>query len=311
MLGVGVVAAVVYALGACPTFGGGWSPAVAAALGMPAASYVSAAMHAATLAFLYKALRRRISTGAALGACAALGFSPWFWYYSLVPGFMPLVNLAAVLLAARLRWGWAALIAAGALAHGLPGDAYAAALARERALPALVGAAALLGHGLERLRRPWLAAIFVIPAVVAPHSLRRHNPTAEYAREIVAQTEDDAVIVADGPELRWALQALGGGRRLVVAADPPAGRPVWHQRPCRGCRPVRMLFTAAPQVAAAAAAQEAAAIPAFRAIRRWDRYHFTPEVFLVDVYRDLLTAHLAGAADEPTRSALRRHLEEL
>lgn len=351
-----VVLAVVYRWGRCPSFGPGDSAAVVyramfspnsdplvllarAASSLPFdapegwINALSGVFNAGASALLFGLLRRLgLKRVPALTAVALLAFSRRYWYYALIAGHAA----AATFGLALAVWGvvawkdeakpWPlALAACGAL-----GAAFTAPLAAPSPLLcwglALLAALALqrLSAASPRGAAAILAAALVVP-IVRPYDLRRHNPTLEWAQEIVSAIPDTNSIAIDDAGLRAALQyaaAKAGKSNPVRPLGNQGSGDAWRDPLFAGndgefapngllYAPVRAPLTEAEM---AWRADKVLALSALTSMGRRDmkKYGFTGEGVLYDRYRALLRRYreLLGPKHANLRARLDAQLAE-
>lgn len=184
--------------------------------------------------------------GGAHPGFSAAGFArqlSWYarsLYDSLTAGLV-LAALGVWALRGRRRelWAWLSWALLPAVVYALFASAqlraedakyFYAVAARFHLLP-LMGAAVLAAHGAQLLasrireRFVWgLAAAAVAAGVLRPASLRRHEPTRDYARDILAATRPGDAVVLDSDDAIFALlyedlaERRGEGRVWLVPA---------------------------------------------------------------------------------------------
>lgn len=348
------VLAVIYRWGRCPSFGAGDSPRVVlkalvepgldplARIGALAAKLpfdtawghingLSGLFHAGAAALLYAALRRiGVRRPPALIAVALLAFSRRFWYYALVAGRGPAAVFGLALLVwALLAWSdedkprYLLLSALGAVLTCAFG--YRAA----SLMPLLLWLVAFIG-GLYLERLPQKAATVALAAalalaVVRPYDLRRHNPTLEYARAVVAGAAPGSRLFVSGPTIEQAVKLIAPAgfdvvrvnsedSTLAEGRDEP-GRPYYFEAVLPGGGvPLGLLVPLTektrPDAAEIARRAEAVlALPALSSVglRDLPKYGFTDESILYERYRAVLTRYRERLSPGP--SALRARLD--
>lgn len=341
--------AAVYRWGRCPSFGPGDSAqTVYRALFAPnsdplvrlarAVSFLpldtpegwinalSGLFHAGAAALLFGLLRRLgLKRLPALAGVALLAFSRRYWYYALAAGH----TAAATFGFALLAWGvvawkdearpWPlAFSAAGALLFGFSAPAAAPS-------PILIWLVALCSAlALQRLAAAsprGAAAVLAVSLVLPfarPYDLRRHNPTLEWAQEIVSEIPDKKCLEINDPGLRAAVAYAAARRGTRNPLIPVAGERCWPD-------PSTIFdFTVAIPAGllaryqdkgltaeeTARLAEETLRLPALTSMGRRDRrkYDFTGESVLYAYYREALMRY-ARTLPFPRYAELRARLD--
>jgi hypothetical protein len=289
------------------------------------ANFMSGLCSAGAAALLYAVLRRLgLRRVPALTAAVLLAFAPVWRYWALAAGHAAPAALGLAL----IPWGVAAWKDSGRarplLAAALGGLLLASAAPRAASLApsALWAAAFAAGLLLQRLQLASekaalaaLAAVLLVP-VLAPWSLRRHDPLAEYARAALSGLPPGASVAAGNEAVYRAmlLEDPAGLRVLPPGADADFVEAV---APPDGRRPRGLLLERGAPLAPAEAARRAGAVlalPALDSVARRDRsrYRGADEGYLYARYRAVLSSYrdALGARDAALKARLGQALEQ-